>query len=314
MPNAKEIKNRIKSVKDTQKITNAMYLIASTKLRKAKNNLIETYPYFEFLRNNANNVLTHVNYSESKYFLPENVDEEELDIKGKTAILCITADKGLAGVYNHNVIKETLNVIESQKDYVLYVVGEYGRAYFKKHGFNLDENFFFTAQEPNMDKARKIATILFDKYDNDEISQIFIVYTDFALNTQTQAKSIRILPFHKSHFETEDNISGYENLEIVPSANEVLDTIVRNYVTGYIYSGIVESFCAEQNSRMMAMDSANENAKDILAELNLKYNKSRQNIITQEKTNTQVFYSQKTPNHSITISTKHSSIYQIIIL
>ncbi len=284
MSNAKEIKNRINSVKDTQKITNAMYLIASTKLRKAKHNFLETYPYYNFLREEAWKILNHVSTVESKYFLSNDIDEDQLNIEGKTAILCICADKGLAGVYNQNVIKETLKIIDENKDYSLYIVGEYARVYFNKHGFNIDEDFIFTGQEPNMDRARSISEVLIDKYDNDEISQIYIVYTEFGLNSSSNVKSIRLLPFHVSHFDSSDETDTEEFFEIVPSANEVLDTIAKNYMTGFIYSGLIDSFCAEQNSRMMAMDSANENAKELLSDLNIKYNKIRQNLITREIT------------------------------
>lgn len=285
MPNVKEIKNRINSVKDTQKITNAMYLIASTKLRKAKMNLFETYPYFEFLHNEARKILLHASDVESKYILPKDADENDVDIKGKTAILCISADKGLAGAYNNNVIKETLKLIDSHKDYSLYVIGEYGNTYFKKHGFNIEESFFNVAREPDMDRARRITETLLEAYGNNEICQIYMVYTEFGLDMSTNVHATRILPFSFSHFETEEESNENDfYLEIVPSPNIVLDTIVENYITGYIYSGIVESFCSEQNSRMMAMDSANENAKELLSELNLKYNKIRQSMITQEIT------------------------------
>lgn len=285
MANAKEIKNRMNSIKDTQKITNAMYLIASTKLRKAKMSLFETYPYFEFLRNEAQKILSNISDVESKYILPNDIDESELDNNGKTAILCISADKGLAGAYNSNIIKETLKLIDSHKDYTLYVIGEYGKNYFKKHRFKIDEGFLDVAREPDMDRARRISETLLEKYDNNEISQIYMVYTEFSLDKGTNVHVTRILPFSSSHFDTEE-LSGdnEEYLEVVPSPNKVLDTIVENYIIGYIYSGIVEGFCAEQNSRMMAMDSANENAKELLSKLNLKYNKIRQSMITQEIT------------------------------
>ncbi len=282
MPSVKEIKNRIKSVKDTQKITNAMYLIASTKLRKAKLNLAQTQPYFLFLRKNAQQVLAHIPNHDSKYFLPENKSFEDLDKEGKVAILCITADKGLAGTYNHNIIKETVSLLDKYKDCSLFVIGEYGRAYFRKHGIKIDESFLYTAREPNMDRARKITGTLLEKYDQGEIKQFFIIYTEFDLNLSAQPQCIRALPLCEAHFEQEE--TSLNNFEIVPSPKEVLDTIVRNYITGFVYSGIVESYCAEQNSRMMAMDSANQNAKDLISELNIKYNKGRQSIITREIT------------------------------
>lgn len=283
MPNAKEIKNRISSVKDTQKITNAMYLIASTKLKKAKHNLLETEPYFKVLKNEAQKILCNISDVQSKYFVEESNDK---DSSKKVCILCITADKGLAGAYNQNVIKKTISLINEHKNYSLCVVGEYGRTYFKNHGFNIDESFYFSANNPDMDRARRISAILIDKYDNNEVSDIYIVYTEFAYAMNTMAQSFRILPLHKSHFEDDENenIDSISHFEFVPSANEVLDTIVKNYVLGFIYSGIVNSFCAEQNARMIAMDNANENAKKLLNDLNMEYNHIRQAAITQEIT------------------------------
>lgn len=286
MANIKEIKNRISSVKDTAKITNAMYLIASTKLRKAKLGFMENQPYFAFLKSEGEKILEHINHIESKYFLPEGIleDEHEYLIDGKSAVLSITADKGLAGAYNQNVIKETIKILDSHPNYDLYVVGNYGKTFFSSHGYDIEESFIYKAKEPNIDEAREITNILLEKYDEKEISQIYIVYTEFDGAISTKTKSFRVLPFHRSILKSESDFETEQYFEIVPSANEVLDIIARNFVLGFIYSGIIDSYCAEQNARMMAMDSANDNAEELIDELNLEYNHARQSLITREIT------------------------------
>ncbi len=287
MSNAKAIKNRISSVNDTAKITNAMYLISSVKLRKAKEELSKTYPYFNFLRDKAEKILSHINFIESKYFLPEGVSEEEheANIDGKTAIFCITSDKGLAGAYNLSVIKETLDIIERVDDYSLYVVGNYGRTYFKNHNYNIEESFLFDDEKPSMDMARDITSVLLEQYNKGIINRIYIVYTEYGNALNSKAISFRMLPFHRSYFEKNKTYTNSEDyFEIVPSPNEVIDTIAQNYFLGYVYSGLVDSYCSEQNDRMIAMDNANNNAKELIDELNLKFNHLRQNVITKEIT------------------------------
>ena len=157
MANTKEIKTRIESVKDTRKITNAMYLIASTKLRKARNDLDRTRPYFEALRTEIKRIFRTQNDVDSRYFYPP---EGEPPLEGTYACLVITADKGLAGAYNQNVIKEAMHMLDEHPDTKLYVVGEYGRHFFTQHNIPMEHSFLYTAQNPTMQRARKIQRFL----------------------------------------------------------------------------------------------------------------------------------------------------------
>jgi len=285
MASAKEIKNRIESVSDTQKITNAMYLFASTKLRKSRNDLVNTEPYFKALREEIERIFRTIDHVDSKYFLKEGEeDTDDMTAPGTYAYLVITSDKGLAGAYNQNAIKEAIRLMEGHDDNLLYVVGEYGRAYFENHDYHIEESFLYTAQNPSMDRAREIAAILIDKYLREEITKVYIVYTDFGNGMQPETVSFRLLPLHRSHFEKDENakLADGDHMEYIPSQNVVLNTIIPNFVTGYIYSALVDSYCSEQNARMMAMDRATSNAQDILDRLNLEYNHVRQSSITQE--------------------------------
>lgn len=282
MANTKEIKDRIKSVRDTQKITNAMYLIASTKMRKAKSELDHTRPYFEAIKGEIKRIFRTSKEVENRFFYPE--DSHHL-LTGPYACLVITADKGLAGMYNQNVIREAEKLLSQHPDTKLFVVGEYGRQYFAHHDIPVERSFLYTAQNPTMQRAREISSILLEIFERQEVCKIFVVYTDIKNGMFEEAKTERLLPFHRRTFAdntTEKAIT--KPFEFTPSVNAVLDTLVPSYVSGYIYSALVDSFCAEQNARMTAMNSANQNAEKLLGELSVQYNRSRQAAITQEIT------------------------------
>lgn len=283
MSTTKEIKNRISSVKDTQKITNAMYLIASTKLRKAKSELDHTRPYFKAVKKEIKRIFRIDADIESKYFYPITGEHE---LPGSYGYLVITADKGLAGAYNQNVIKEAVKLMKEHENPMLFVVGEYGRHYFTSHNIPIEKSFLYTAQNPTMHRAREITDILLDLFDQKKLSKIFIIYTDMEGAINSQVCSSRLLPFHRAQFIIPGNTEkAVKNpFEFVPSIESVLDNIVPSYVTGFIYSALIDSFCSEQNARMNAMDSANRNAQNLLEELSVEYNHVRQSAITQEIT------------------------------
>lgn len=287
MPSTKEIKNHIASVKDTKKITNAMYLIASTKMRKAKNELDMTRPYFSAIKDEIKRIFRVSENIDNKYFYPV---QGEPELHGANAYLVITADKGLAGAYNQNVIKEAMQLMrehspEGYETCKIFVVGEYGRHFFASHNIHIEQSFLYTAQNPTLHRAREITTTLLDMYERDEIDKIYIVYTDFAGGFDEKACSERLLPFHRADFITDAvERAVIRPFEFYPSIETVLDNIVPSYISGYIYSALIDSFCSEQNARMTAMDSANQNAQKLLADLSVEYNHVRQGAITQEIT------------------------------
>lgn len=282
MTNAKEIRLRMNSIRDTQKITNAMYLIASTKMRKAKNELDRTRPYFMALQAEIKRIFRIADDVESKYFYP--ADGSHL-LDRTYACLVITADKGLAGPYNQNAIKKAEELLSEHPDTKLFVVGEYGRQYFRKHNIPVKRSFLYTAQNPTLSRAREISAILLDMYDRHQVDKIFVIYTDLKGNLEGEAKCTRILPFHRKQFATDAQEKAITSpFEFFPSIPMVLDNIMHSYVSGFIYSALVDSFCSEQNARMAAMNSANENAEKILNELSIQYNRVRQAAITQEIT------------------------------
>ncbi len=279
MLNVKDIKERINSIRDTKKITNAMYLIASVKMRKAKAELDKTRPYFEVIRTEIKRLFRIASDVESRYFYPLDAKEKRA---GSHGILVVTADKGLAGVYNQNVLKYSLNMLTDYPDSRLFVVGEYGRQFFAQHRIPAEESFLYTAQNPTLHRAREISAKLLSMYDAGELDKIYIVYTDLGGGQKEEVKMTRLLPFHRSDFASAEPID--EKFEYEPSVAEVLDHIVRGYVTGFVYSALVDSYCSEQSARMEAMSAADENAEEILAALSKEYNRVRQTMITQEIT------------------------------
>lgn len=280
MPSTKEIKNHMNSIRDTQKITNAMYLIASTKMRKAKEELDRSRPYFDALKGEIKRIFRISGNVESKYFYPP---DGSAPLNGTYGCLVITADKGLAGAYNQNVIKQAMELMESHPDTKLFVVGEYGRQYFMRHRIPIERSFLYTAQNPTMQRAREISALLLQLFNEDKLDKIFIVYTDLQSSLKEETICTRLLPFHRAQFASTAAETAVQ-FEFTPSVEEVLDAVMPSYVSGFIYSALVDSFCSEQNARIEAMSSANSNAEAILEELSVQYNRVRQANITREIT------------------------------
>ena len=282
MANTKEIKNRIGSVKNTQKITNAMYLISSTKMRKAKEELERTRPYFDMQEHEIRRIFQSEIDITSRYFYPKSGRKPAETY----AYLIITADKGLAGAYNHNVLKLAEEEMAKHKKTKMYVVGEYGRRYFQRRGYEMEQTFLYTAQNPTFTRAREISSILLEQYDQKNIDEIRVIYSDMESEFLTTVKMMRLLPFDRREFWTKQEEKNEKDIhyEFSPTVDDVLNRVIPGYVAGSIYGALVDSFSAEQNARMTAMDSANKNAETLLADLQVQYNRVRQAAITQEIT------------------------------
>lgn len=285
MASTKEIKNRIKSVSDTQKITNAMYLISSTKMRRARKEAENTKPYFDLLRREIRRMFAVGPDLKSRYY---DADVDEAVAGGRNGILVITADKGLAGAYNQSVVKETLELMDRSDEYKLYIVGDYGWRYFRSHGANVCETFEHSMNEPSLAMARDITRELLDEFDKGAFDRLYACYTEFSGGMSAgTAMHDRLLPFDRDDFVPEGGESASDAssiFEYEPNVETVLERSVQSYLVGYVYSALVNSYSSEQSARMMAMDAANDNASDLLARLQLEFNHLRQNAITQEIT------------------------------
>ena len=280
METSREIQTRIKSIQDTMKITNAMYMISSAKLKKARKNLENTEPYFEMLQGTIARIIRHMPEMEHRYF-EESGDKQ----RKKRGYIVISADKGLAGAYNHNVLKLTEECLKNGQDDLLFVVGELGREYFIQHKIPIYAQFRYTVQDPTLSRARDISDCLVSLYDEKKLDEIYVIYTYAENSMKVEAKVQRLLPLKKETLAASMLLGVYaEDIRMIPSAGSVLENVVPDYVTGFIYGALVESFCSEQNSRMMAMEAATDNAEKILKELQIRFNRVRQGAITQEIT------------------------------
>lgn len=283
MASTSEIRRRIGSVRQTQKITHAMYLISQAKLRKAKQELDNTRPYFQALQTEIGRVFNADRTIESRYLIP--ADPNAKPLPGVPACLLITADKGLAGAYNQNVIRQGQQLMAEHPGTALYVVGEYGRRWFAQRGVPVEKSFLYTAQNPTLDRARHIAELLLDRFDAGEINSIWIIYTDMKNGLEATVHQAQVMPLHRERFHAATAATAGDAVyEFVPSAKAVLDNAVRSCLTGYIYSALVDSFCSEQSTRMTAMNAADQNAEELLKDLSVQFNRARQAAITQEIT------------------------------
>lgn len=281
MANTREIQKRMKSIQDTMKITNAMYMISSAKLRTAKQKLEDTEPYFYSLQMAVARFLRHIPQNHSRYFEGEDAISEE---EKKRGYIVITADKGLAGAYNHNVIKMAHELLKQGKNNKLFVVGELGRQYFAKEGLEVDTEFKYTVQNPSLHRARVITDRIIELYDKGELDEIYIIYTKMENSFVMNAEKLKLLPLKKEDFLGVPVHVYQEEIQTQPSMEAILEHIVPNCVTGVIYGTLVESFASEHNSRMMAMQAATESAKEMLQTLSVEYNRVRQAAITRQIT------------------------------
>lgn len=283
MANAREILSRMKSVQDTQKITNAMYLISSTKMKKSRKLLDETEPYFYTLQDLIRRILRHMPEVEHRYFDSRSSKSGKERVRG---LIVITGDKGLAGAYNHNVLKIAHEWMQQYDNNRLYVVGELGRQYFASRNVPVDEQFHYTVQNPTIHRARMISSRVLEEYETGKLDEVWILYTQMVNSMSMEAQLEPLLPLKREDF-SQISIPAdiiQEEMQMVPSPEAVMDHVVPNYVTGFIFGALVESFCSEQNARMMAMQSASDNASALLNDLSIEYNRVRQAAITQEIT------------------------------
>ena len=282
MANTKEIQSRMKSIQDTMKITNAMYMISSSKLKKSKKSLEDTEPYFYTLQSTMSRILRHIPDIKSIYF---DQRENKSPSERHTGYIVVTADKGMAGAYNHNVLKVAEEHLQQSDNPVLFVLGELGRQYFEHKKFPIEEQFHYTVQNPTLNRARNIAETILEWYSQERLDEVYIIYTRMINAVQAEAEVRQLLPLKKADFSQQMPIGVMmEELALLPTPEAVMDRIVPDYIVGFVYGALVESYSSEQNSRMMAMQAATDSAKEMLRELDILYNRARQAAITQEIT------------------------------
>ena len=283
MASIKEIRTHIKSVEQTLKITNAMYLISSSNLQKARKQLHDVEPYFQKIETTISDILHHSPEIDHPFF---DKRPEISPAARKVGYIVVSGDKGLAGAYNHNILKLAEEKLAKHPNASLFVVGQMGRSYFQEHHIPIDGEFLYTAQNPTIARARDIAENMMDQFLAGSLDDVYILFTRLVSSFDLEPTVHKLLPLDPDVFpEYEANRDTY-NREVayVPSVKAVMDRLVPSYVNGDLFGALVESYCSEQNARMTAMKSSSDNARAMLQNLNLSYNRARQAAITQEIT------------------------------
>lgn len=276
--NMKAIKRRIKSVESTKQITKAMELVASSKLRKAKEKADNSRPYFNALYE----TMCEIQAENKSFFSPYTKKGR----KGTVLLVVIAGDRGLAGGFNSNVIKlaqKRINEItaDGKTSVEILGIGKKSVEYFEKHGYDLLARYVNIGETLKIGSAAGIAEKIVNPYLKGEYERVELFYTDFTSAISQTAMSKAILPVEIK----EEKSEGIKALPIYePSPEQVFNSIVPKYLSGIIFCAVVDSFASEQAARRNAMESASDNADEILSELSLKYNRARQASITQELT------------------------------
>lgn len=283
MSGMREIKMRIKSIKDTRQITKAMKLISAVKLKKARQQLEQTRPFFEKVNDTIADILSHSASIDSPYF--DLRHEKEVR---KKAYLIISGDKTLAGGYNHNLLRFAKEKMNGDKEAMLFVAGQIGRSYFIREKYNVCRDFLFPVQNVNVYRAREIQKIILQHFRNGDIDELDLIYTKMKSSISLEPTIIKLLPLDieglKSDTANADRPKLDGNITYEPTSEAVLEVLIPKYIKGIVYGAMVEGFTSEQSARMTAMDNATSNADEMLQKLNLYYNRARQAMITQEVT------------------------------
>ncbi|BAH08305.1 ATP synthase F1 subunit gamma [Clostridium kluyveri] len=265
------IKRRIKSITSTQKITKAMGLIATSKLRKVRKKLEANNKYCELFSSIVNE-------------LAMEAEQNNIYIKGnksnKKLYIALNSDTGLCGGFNANVVNE-LNSIRSKEkeDFLLITMGQKGKMYFRRLNYNIESEYIDIPDVPTIKETEDVVYKALELYRNGEIGEINIVFTKFISTIKQNVIVEKLLPLEVKKVEKRNFIVKFE-----PSADEMIEDIVELHLRQKLLNCIINSKVSEQSSRMTAMDGATKNANDLLDELNLQYNRERQTAITQEIT------------------------------
>lgn len=272
----KEIRTKIKSVQNTQKITRAMEMVAASKMRKAQDRMEASRPYAKKIRN----VINHLSQAHPEYNHPYL---QKKDTVKRVGLIIISTDRGLCGGLNTNLFKSAVGEMRAWKDkgaeVELCLIGQKGSSFFKRLG-NIRAQVGQLGDAPSVNDLIGSVKVMLDAFDNGELDRIDVVYNEF-VNTMTQSPTVeQLLPI--SSDEPDEELTHHWDYLYEPEAKEVLTDLLVRFVESQVYQGVVENIACEQAARMVAMKAASDNAGDLIGDLQLVYNKARQAAITQE--------------------------------
>lgn len=270
----KDIKNRIKSVESTMQITKAMELVASSKLRKARERVERSRPYFNIMHQ----ALSDIAYSNTDFSSPFVTPREV----SKTCYVMIAGDRGLAGGYNNNLFKAVAAHMEDKPVCVL-PIGKKAVEFCERRGYEIITKEFAVAENVTISDCFTMAKRLAEGFEQKQFDELYVGYTNFVSMLSQSPAVLKVLPIYYDKTQATD--SGPQRLIIYePSSEAVYNAIVPEYISGLIYGALSESWASELGARRTAMDAASKNAGEMIENLNLKYNRARQGAITQEIT------------------------------
>ena len=265
----KEIKNRIRSMESTKQITKAMEMVAASKLRRAQAQVISSRPYFEILYATIQDILSQNQEKESVYLKARPVK--------KTLYVVIAGDRGLAGGYNSNILKMVVSQMEG-KDALVLPIGKKAMDYFRSHNVPIMNDAYGNAEDISVGDCFTISKLLCKAYLAADVDEIYLAYTRFDSVLSQTATAMQLLPL-QAEAKASQSVIEYE-----PDSETVLSTVIPEYLGGIFYGALCESRASEQAARRTAMDSATQNAEEMIADLSLQFNRARQAAITQEIT------------------------------
>ena len=283
MATMRDIKRRKASIESTEQITKAMKLVATVKLQKSRVKAEKTKVYFNMMYRTIQQMLKKTSGIDHKYLKSGHSD--------KKAVVVLTANRGLAGGYNSNMIRLVLGSGVTTEEAEIFAIGRKGRDGLSRKGYHIAADYSDVINEPLFSDAVEITNDLLQKFEDGEIGEIYLAYTSFK-NTVSQVPTfIKLLPVDLSQTAPEDD--GTEDhgnkddllfMNYEPDEEEVLNSIIPKYISSMIYGALLEAVASENGARMTAMDSATNNAEELIEELSLQYNRARQGSITQELT------------------------------
>ena len=283
MAGSREIRNKIGSVKNTQKITRAMEMVAASKMRKAQDRMKKARPYGEKIRN----VAAHMSRASAEYRHPFLIDRDSVK---RVGIIVVTSDKGLCGGLNTNVLRRSLKEMKSweaeDEQIEVCCIGNKGLGFMSRLGANVISQVVGLGDAPDMEKLIGAVKVVLDGYTEDRFDRVFIFYNRFVNTMKQEPIMEQLLPLTDERIQGGEDDSESKNAAwdyiYEPEAKPVIDDIMVRYVEALIYQAVAENMSSEQSARMVAMNAASDNAGKVIDELTLIYNKTRQAAITKE--------------------------------
>jgi F-type H+-transporting ATPase subunit gamma len=272
----KEIRTKIKSIQNTQKITRAMEMVAASKMRKAQDRMASSRPYSDKMKN----VINHLGYAHSEY---KHSYLEERDIK-RVGYIIISTDRGLCGGLNNNLFRDLVRKLkkwdEQGVEIDLCTIGTKANQFFKRVKGEIRSSTSHLGDTPEIEELIGTVKVMLDAYNNGEIDRLFLVYNKFVNTMNQEPTQEQLLPIEPE--AEEEQIKHHWDYIYEPEAKDVLDNLLVRYIESLVYQGVVENIACEMAARMVAMKAASDNAGNLIDELQLAYNKARQAAITQE--------------------------------